>query len=113
MMSAYNSHMSPTREEVQNKVKTYFKKHPDKLAMYMYAEIHEAVELPMCPSCGSEKVELLSWDDYDNTVIHNDFTCQKCGDGWGEIYQMRDAAVIRELGITGTSLEIPASGRKV
>jgi len=99
--------MSPTREEVLKKVKAYFKVHPEKIAVYLYAEIHEVGELPRCPSCTSEDVELLSWDDYDQTVIHNDFTCQECGDSWGELYKMRDAEIIRELGITGTSLEIP------
>ena len=97
--------MSPSREEVYKKIKAYFKDHPEKLALYLYSEIHEATELPKCPSCMSENIELLSWDDYDQTVIHNDFTCQSCGDSWGEVHKMRDAKIIRELGITGTSLE--------
>ena len=104
--SSYYLGMSPEREEVSKRLREYFKKNPDKLANYLYAEIHEVCEMPHCPSCLSEDIELLSWDDYDNTVIHNDFTCQICGDSWGEVYKMRDAAVIRELGITGTSLSI-------
>ena len=58
----------------------------------------------VCPSCQSTNSKCFDWDDYDEMIIHNDFTCQDCGHGWSAIVPINEDDVVRKLGLKGKTV---------
>ena len=60
----------------------------------------------VCPKCHSSNSKCNSWDDYDEMMIHNDYTCQECGNGWSEIVPINEDDIVRKLGYKGKSMQV-------